>query len=97
MVNMDHRPHHPPPPVGELFDSPSEAFCFGVAAGALVVTGALVSAPSFLRRAVQRRRGTLPETVYDPPRNSDSGSGSDPGSDSDSDRTPDHEHGAPPQ
>ena len=91
MVNMDHRPHHPPPPVGELFDSPSEAFCFGVAAGALVVVGALVTTPSFLRRAVQRRRGTLPETVYDPPLSSDSGS------DSDSDRTPDHEHGAPPQ
>ena len=72
MVNMSNRPHHPPPPVGELFDSPSEAFCFGVAAGALVVIGALVSAPLGLRRIVQRRRGTLPETVYDPPLNSDS-------------------------
>jgi hypothetical protein len=88
MVNMNNRPHHPPPPVGELFDSPSEAFAFGVAAGALVVVGALLSTPSFLRRAVQRRRGTLPEVVYDPPRSSDSDSGSD------SDRTPNHEHGA---
>jgi len=91
MVNVNNRPHHPPPPVGELFDSPSEAFAFGVAAGALVVVGALLSAPLGLRRAVQRRRGTLPETVYDPPRSSDSDSGSDP------DRTSDHEHGAPPQ
>lgn len=91
MVNMDHRPHHPPPPVGELFDSPSEAFCYGLAAGALVVVGALLSAPLGLRRIVQRRRDTLPETVYDPPLSSDSDSGSD------SDRTSDHEHGAPPQ
>lgn len=92
MVSMNNRPHHPQPPVGELFDSPSEAFCYGLAAGALVVVGALVSTPSFLRRAVQRRRGTLPEVVYDPPR-SDSDSGSDPGLDSDSNRTSDHEHG----
>jgi hypothetical protein len=85
MVNMNNRPHHPPPPVGELFDSPSEAFAIGLAAGALVVIGALVSAPLGLRRTVQRRRGTLPEVVYDPPLSSDS------------DRTSDHEHGAPPQ
>lgn len=96
MVNVNNRPHHPPPPVGELFDSPPEAFCYGLAAGALVVVGALLSAPLGLRRIVQRRRGTLPETVYDPPR-SDSDSGPDPGLDSDSDRTSDHEHGTPSQ